>query len=100
MMPSLMVSTSVQWPAFTKSEHLMYTTNNLSQKDLDGINRFFEKNMTVSKSPEKLPDGKQQILDHLKKSDIVPVDFSLLSPSNHKIFTDYIKTLPKSQQEK
>ncbi|WP_418163002.1 hypothetical protein [Pantoea vagans] len=83
-----------------KTVDLMYTTKNLSQKEVDGINKFFEKNMTVSKAPEKLPDGKQQILDHLNKADIVPVDFSVLSPGNQKIFTDYIKTLPKSQQEK
>jgi len=87
-------------PNAGKTVDLMYTTKNLSQKEVDGINKFFEKNMTISKAPEKLPDGKQQILDHLNKADIVPVDFSVLSPSNQKIFTDYIKTLPKSQQEK
>lgn len=87
-------------PNAGKTVDLMYTTKNLSQKEVDGINKFFEKNMTISKAPEKLPDGKQQILDHLNKADIFPVDFSVLSPSNQKIFTDYIRTLPKSQQEK
>lgn len=83
-----------------KTVDLMYTTKNLSQKEIDGINKFFEKNMTVASSPGKLPPGKDQIMKHLDKVDIVPVDFSVLTPKNQKIFTDYIKTLPKSQQDK
>ena len=78
----------------------MYTTKNLSQKEIDGINKFYEKNMTVVRKDGELPNGKQQIIEHLGKADIVPVDFSVLTPSNQKIFMDYIKTLPKSQQEK
>ncbi|WP_219952105.1 hemagglutinin repeat-containing protein [Dickeya zeae] len=83
-----------------KTVDFMYTTKNLSQKEVDGINKFFEKNMTVVRSPGKLPAGQQQILDHLNKADIVPVDFSVLSPSNQKLFTDFIKTLPDTQQQK
>ncbi len=83
-----------------KTVDLMYTTKNLSQKEIDGINKFFEKNMTVPKVSGKLPDGKQQILDHLNKADIVPVDFNVLTPKNQRIFTDYVKSLPKSQQDK
>ncbi|WP_245191450.1 hemagglutinin repeat-containing protein [Kosakonia oryzendophytica] len=83
-----------------KTVDLMYTTKNLSQKEVNGINKFFEKNMTMSKAPGKLPNGQQQIIDHLNKADIVPVDFSVLNSENQKIFTDFIKTLPKSQQDK
>lgn len=45
-------------------------------------------------------NGKIVIQDHLKKADFVPVDFRVLTPSNQKIFLDYIKTLPKTQQNK
>lgn len=78
----------------------MYTTKNLSPKEVDGINKFFEKNMTVSKTAGEIPSGQKQILDHLGKADIVPVDFSVLTPLNQKVFMDYIKTLPKNQQDK
>lgn len=44
--------------------------------------------------------GKDVIQDHLKKTDFVPVDFRVLIPSNQKIFLNYIKTLPKTQQNK
>jgi hypothetical protein len=44
--------------------------------------------------------GQKVIPEHLKKADFVPVDFRVLTPANQKIFIDYIKTLPKSQQNK
>ncbi|WP_336844146.1 hypothetical protein [Providencia rettgeri] len=56
--------------------------------------------MTVPKEAGKLPSGQQQIIDHLNKADIVPVDFSVLTLANQKVFTDFVKTLPKSQQDK
>ncbi|MGK3138476.1 hemagglutinin repeat-containing protein [Pantoea trifolii] len=83
-----------------KTVDFMYTTKNLSQKEVDGIYRFFEKNMTVSRTAGEIPTGQKQILDHLGKADIVPVDFSVLTSSNQKVFMDYIKTLPKNQQDK
>ena len=58
------------------------------------------KNINVVRKDGELPNGKQQIIEHLGKADIVPEDISVLTPSNQKIFMDYIKTLPKSQQEK
>ncbi|WP_197511304.1 hypothetical protein [Kosakonia sacchari] len=42
----------------------------------------------------------KKILKHLEKADIVPVDFSVLSPSNQKVFMDFVNTLPKNQQDK
>ncbi|MBN3145684.1 hemagglutinin repeat-containing protein [Pectobacterium brasiliense] len=83
-----------------KTVDFMYTTKNLQQKEVDGINKFFEKNMTVSRTAGEIPIGQKQIIDHLRKADIVPVDFSVLTPPNQKIFMDYIKTLPKNQQDK
>ncbi|WP_166267900.1 hemagglutinin repeat-containing protein [Providencia sp. M-27] len=83
-----------------KTVDLMYTTKNLKQAEIDGINKFYEKNMTVSKEAGKLPPGQDQIIKHLNKADIVPVDFSVLTPKNQQIFMNYVKTLPKSQQDK
>lgn len=83
-----------------KTVDLMYTTKNLKQAEIDGINKFYEKNMTVSREAGKLPPGQDQIIKHLNKADIVPVDFSVLTPKNQQIFMDYVKTLPKSQQDK
>ena len=79
-----------------KTVDFMYTTKNLQQKEVDGINKFFEKNITVSRTAGEIPIGQKQIIDHLGKADIVPVDFSVLTPPNQKIFMDYIKTLPKN----
>ena len=87
-------------PNAGKTVDFMYTTKNLSQKEIDGINKFFEKNMTIPLKTGDIPGGQKQILEHLEKADIVPVDFTVLTPSNQKVFMDYIKTLPKNQQSK
>ena len=71
----------------------MYTTDRLSQKEIDGLNKFYEKNMSAG-------NGKIVIQDHLKKADFVPVDFRILTSANQSIFMNYIKTLPKVQQDK
>ncbi|WP_335340266.1 VENN motif pre-toxin domain-containing protein [Gilliamella sp. WF3-4] len=76
-----------------KTVDAMYTTDKLSQKEIDGLNKFYEKNMSIG-------NGKIVIQDHLKKADFVPVDFRVLTPVNQKIFLDYVKTLPKAQQNK
>lgn len=87
-------------PNAGKTVDLMYTTKNLSQKEIDGINKFYEKNMTMPRSSGDIPSGQDQILQHLNKADLVPVDFSVLTQKNQTIFIDFIKTLPKSQQDK
>lgn len=76
-----------------KAVDAMYTTDRLSQKEIDGPNKFYEKNMSVGR-------GRDVIQDHLQKADFVPVDFRVLTPANQKTFMDYIKTLPKAQQDK
>ncbi|WP_239327115.1 VENN motif pre-toxin domain-containing protein, partial [Snodgrassella gandavensis] len=76
-----------------KTVDAMYTTDKLSQKEIDGLNKFYEKNMTSG-------SGKDVIQDHLMKADFVPVDFRVLTPANQRIFMNYIKTLPKAQQDK
>jgi filamentous hemagglutinin len=76
-----------------KTVDAMYTTDRLSQKEIDGLNKFYEKNMSSG-------SGRDVIQDHLQKADFVPVDFRVLTPLNQKIFMDYIKTLPEKQQAK
>ena len=76
-----------------KTVDVMFTTDKLSQKEIDGLNKYYKKNMSIG-------NAKIVIQDHLKKADFVPVDFRVLTPPNQKIFMDYIKTLPKAQQDK
>ena len=80
-------------PNAGKTVDFMYTTNNLSTKEIEGLNRFYAKNMESGR-------GTEQIQSHLNKADIVPVDFRVLTPTNQQIFMDYVKTLPASQQAK
>lgn len=75
-----------------KTVDAMYTTDNLTQKEIDGLNKFYEKNMADGGK------GIKVIQDHLNKADFVPVDFRVLTSTNQKIFLDYVKTLPASQQ--
>ncbi|WP_287912431.1 hypothetical protein [Acinetobacter sp.] len=74
-----------------KTVDAMYTTDKLNQKEIDGLNKFYEKNMTKGSEKDK-------IQDHLGKADFVPIDFRVLNPSNQEVFLNYVKTLPKSQQ--
>jgi filamentous hemagglutinin len=66
-----------------KTVDAMYTTDKLSQKEIDGLNKFYEKNMNSG-------NGKVVIQKHLKKADFVPVDFRILTPVYQKIFMDYV----------
>nr|WP_309455264.1 hypothetical protein [Acinetobacter sp.] len=83
----------VSGPNKGKTVDAMYTTDNLSQKEIDGLNKFYEKNMTMG-------SGKQNIQEHLNKADFVPIDFRVLTPNNQKIFLNYLQSLPKSQRDK
>ncbi|MBT9186606.1 hypothetical protein ILP31_21200 [Pectobacterium punjabense] len=76
-----------------KTVDAMYTADRLSQKEIDGLNKFYEKNMIAG-------SGRDVIQDHLQKADLVPVDFRVLTPANQNVFMNYIKTLPKAQQDK
>ncbi|WP_335957390.1 hypothetical protein [Acinetobacter bereziniae] len=81
----------ISGPNKGKTVDAMYTTDKLSQKEIDGLNKYYEKNMTKGSEKDK-------IQDHLGKADFVPIDFRVLNPSNQEIFLNYVKTLPKSQQ--
>jgi len=72
----------------------MYTTGNGSEKEIRKINDFFEKNMSTLVEGSSLTEGEEQIDSHLKKADVVPVDFRVLNLKNQKIFLNFVKTLP------
>ena len=76
-----------------KSVDAMYTTDRLSQKEIDGLNKFYEKNMISG-------NGQKVIQEHLIKAGFVPVDFRVLTSANQNVFMNYIKMLPKAQQDK
>jgi filamentous hemagglutinin len=76
-----------------KTVDFMYTTSKLSAKEVEGLNKFYAKNMEAG-------EGQVQIQKHLEKADIVPVDFRVLTPVNQRIFMNYVKTLPALQQAK
>ena len=83
-----------------KTVDVMYSTDRLSDKEIIGINKFYEKNMTVTPPGKTMPRGQEVIIDHIQKADYVPVDFRVLTPVNQKIFIDFVRTLPASQQAK
>ena len=74
-----------------KTIDVMYTTNKLDPKEIEGLNKFYAKNMSKG-------DEINNIKAHLAKADFVPVDFRVLDSTNQKIFLNFVKTLPKSQQ--
>jgi filamentous hemagglutinin len=78
----------------------MYTTGGGRPAEIAGMNRFFEKNMTVPEGPGLPPPGVGQIQEHLKKADIVMMDFRILTPQNQQILQNYINTLPSAQAAK
>jgi filamentous hemagglutinin len=83
-----------------KTVDLMYTTGGGRPAEIAGMNRFFEKNMTVPEGPGLPPPGVGQIQEHFKKADIVMMDFRILTPQNQQILQNYINTLPSAQAAK
>lgn len=49
-------------PNAGKTVDLMYTTKNLTQKEIDGINNFYEKNMTVPKVAGGISTDRSKLL--------------------------------------
>ena len=86
-------------PYKDKTVDAMYTTDKLTKKEIDGLNKFYEKSMTVVDTKTGKIPGIENIQKHLNKADFVPIDFRVLTPQNQKIFLNYVKTLPKSQQQ-
>lgn len=56
--------------------------------------------MTQLLTEGSLPPGQQQILDHINKADVAPVDFRVLTSENKKVFTDFMKNISPTQKSK
>jgi len=55
------------------------------------INKFFENNAVANKG---------QLLDHIGKADIVPIDYRVLNNINQAMVSDWIKGLSLEQKSK
>lgn len=83
-----------------KTIDFMYTTARLSDQEISGMNKSFEKNMTISSRSGQLPPGVEQIQKHFNKSDFVAMDMRALTPGNQRILINHINTLPLAQQRR
>lgn len=82
-----------------KTVDALYTTANGTQKEIDGLNQFYEKSMTVP-NKDGVVTGIQTIDEHIAKADFVPVDFRVLNSSNQAIFLNYMEKLSPEQKAK
>lgn len=69
----------------------MFTTSNGTQKEIDGMNKFFNNNWN---------DNIERLHEHLNKADIVPLDFRKLTLENQQGLHNYINTLLKLEPSK
>ncbi|HFC8550082.1 TPA: VENN motif pre-toxin domain-containing protein, partial [Neisseria lactamica] len=76
-----------------KTVDMMYTTKNLTDQQINKMNQFYKKNMESGVE-------KTNILKHLEKADIVPMDIRFFTFENRLILLNHIKTLPKNLQRK
>lgn len=83
-----------------KTADLMYTTGAGTPSEIAGMNKYFEKSMTVPKTAGELPPGIKQIQDYSDKTDLVVMDFRTLTPQNQLVLTNYINTLPPAQKSR
>lgn len=76
-----------------KTVDAMYTTDYLSPKEVEGINKYYAKNMASGREMDN-------ILKHINKADFVPVDFRVLNAVNQQEFLNFAQTLSASQKAK
>lgn len=74
-----------------KSVDFMFTTAKGSDKEIEGMNKFFNNNWDKNV---------EQLHSHLNKADIVPLDFRNLTPVNQQRLLDYINKLPGQDKSK
>ena len=72
-----------------KTVDFMFTTSNATERQVMKQNEYFVRNW--SKPFDNTPS---QILYHLEKADIVPMDLRLLNAANREILLDYVVKLP------
>lgn len=70
----------------------MFTMYGYAQVKIDNLNKFFAHNDDTWNTKRK------QILDHLEKSDIVPIDLRYLNAENTVKLIAFVVSLPKEQQ--
>ena len=74
-------------PYSGKTVDFMWTASSRSSQ----INNFFSNNVG---------QNQRQLIDHLNKADIVPIDYRNLTPGNQGMVNGWIKLLPQEQQNK
>ncbi|MBL0910570.1 hypothetical protein G5645_21480, partial [Pectobacterium carotovorum] len=72
-----------------KTVDFMFTTAKGSEKEIEGMNKFFNNNWD---------NNVKTLHQHLEKADIVPLDFRNLTPTNQQRILEYLNTLPASQK--
>ncbi|WP_193554824.1 hemagglutinin repeat-containing protein, partial [Pectobacterium versatile] len=72
-----------------KTVDFMFTTAKGSEKEIEGMNKFFNNNWD---------NNVKTLHQHLEKADIVPLDFRNLTPANQQRILEYLNTLPASQK--
>jgi filamentous hemagglutinin len=70
-----------------KTVDFMFTPNDFNSAAK--TNQFFEKNLARNEA---------QLLAHIEKADLVPLDFRFLSEQNQKLFMEAIDRLPLERQ--
>ncbi|WP_276207155.1 hemagglutinin repeat-containing protein [Pectobacterium brasiliense] len=72
-----------------KTVDFMFTTAKGSEKEIEGMNKFFNNNWD---------NNVKTLHQHLEKADIVPLDFRNLTPANQQRILEHLNTLPASQK--
>ncbi len=90
----------VEGPNRGKTVDMMFTTTDGGAKEIEGLNRFFEKNMTVARCGETIPPLVIQVQEHLLKADVLVLDLRLLIPKNREKLMNYISTMPTEQRRR
>ncbi|MCA6928881.1 hypothetical protein LF937_22255, partial [Pectobacterium versatile] len=72
-----------------KTVDFMFTTAKGSEKEIEGMNKFFNNNWD---------NNVKTLHQHLEKADIVPLDFRNLTPANQQRILEYLNALPASQK--
>lgn len=77
----------VDGPYAGKTVDFMWTDSTKSEQ----INKFFSNNAA---------QNQKQLVDHIGKADIVPLDYRNLTPANQSMVNSWIKSLTPEQQSK
>jgi len=79
----------ISGPYKGKTVDMMFTTNNGTQREIDGMNRNFASNFK---------GNIDRLNEHLEKAQVVPLDYRKLTLDSQMLMNQYIQTLPAAQQ--